>query len=541
MDDIILIILITGMISISLGIVLKKFDIPPIIGYIFSGAIIGTSITLGTGDTHTLEHIAEFGIVFLMFSIGLEIKLENLIQMKKQVFTYGGLQVALSMSIFTLIAIYVLGQNIKAALVIGGALSLSSTAIVLKLMNESNEISKGYGQNTLGMLIFQDLAVIPILLMLTILSDSSSTISTMLVDIVIDGFILIVIMILFGKYILDKVLHMVDKANAHELFIMAILIIAIGSSYLAHALGFTYSLGAFIGGMLIAETHYKHQIEADLIPFRDLFLALFFVTVGMQIDMQFFVNNILEVFGASISIMLVKGMIIFAVIYIFTNKTIALQTSLAISQVGEFSFVVFTQATQSNLLDKHTGQLLTLAVIVSMIVTPFILSRISKITNAVLKQKDTSEIVCSYKNILEDHVVVCGYGGFAKQIVNNLKQYGVKHIIIVDNYDFFENAINAKEDAIFGNPAQKNILEEAGIKKAKVVIIALHDIEDITLISHAIRSINKDIKIIAKVTNKNAFENDIDTSDFVDIYSFTSELIATQTFAILYEKKKEII
>ena len=540
MDNIILIILITGMIAISLGIILKKFDIPPIIGYIFSGAIIGTSVSLGTGETNTLEHIAEFGIVFLMFTIGLEIKLENLIQMKKQVFTFGGLQVALSMSLFTLISIYIFDQNIKSALVIGGALSLSSTAIVLKLMNESNEISKSYGQNTLGVLIFQDLAVIPILLMLTMLSSSNSTLGTMLTNIVIEGFILIAIMIIFGKYILDKVLKIVDKANAHELFIMVILIIAIGSSYLAHLLGFTYSLGAFIGGMLIAETHYKHQIEADLIPFRDLFLALFFVTVGMQIDIHFFASNILEVFSASIAIMLVKAIIIFIIIYTFQNKTTAIQTSLAISQVGEFSFVVFTQAIQSNILDEHTGQLLTLAVIISMILTPFILARISKITNIISKQNNSSKIVPIHTISRDNHIIVCGYGGFAKKIVKNLKINNLKHIIVVDNYDFFENAINDGEDAIYGNPAQKNILIDAGIKKAKVIIIALHDIDEISIISHAVQNINKDIKIIAKVTNKKVFDNEINTNNFVDIYNVVSKQIVSQASIFVNNKKDKI-
>jgi CPA2 family monovalent cation:H+ antiporter-2 len=387
----------------------------------------------------------------------------------------------------------------------------------------------------LGVLIFQDLAVIPILLMLTILSDSSSTISSMLVDIAIAGFILAVVMIIFGKYFLDFILKIVDRSDTHELFIMVILVIAIGSSYLAHALGFTYSLGAFIGGMLIAETHYRHQIEADLIPFRDLFLALFFVTVGMQIDIHFFVSHILEVFSFSLIIMLIKGLIIFGVIYSFSNKTVALQTSLAISQVGEFSFVVFTQATQSNLLDSSTGQLLTLSVIVSMILTPFILKNIPYLVNIFFNRKIVNDSESIDKHDLEDHVVVCGYGSFGKQIISNLKEYSAKHIVIIDNYDFFEKAINNGEKAIFGNPSQKSILEEAGLKKAKVVIIAVHDVEQISLISHSINSVNKDVKIIAKVTNKDIFEQSINTKDFVDIYSFTAGLIATQTFGYLNE------
>ncbi len=537
MDNIILIILITGVVATSINIFFKRFDIPPIIGYIITGAIVGTVVTISSSGTATLEHIAEFGIVFLMFTIGLEIKLESLIQMKKQVFTYGFLQVSLSMILFTLISLYIFDLDIKASLVVGAALSLSSTAIVLKILNETNEISKTYGQNTLGILIFQDLAVIPILLMLTILSDSTSTISSMIIDIVIAGVVLMIVMILFGKYVLDHILKIVDKTNAHELFIMVVLIIAVGSSYLAHTFGFTYSLGAFIGGMLIAETHYRHQVEADLIPFRDLFLALFFVTVGMQIDIGFFLANIVEVFSLSMVIMIVKGGIIFAILYMFSNKTIALQTSLTISQVGEFSFVVFTQATQSNLLDKSTGQLLTLSVIISMILTPFILKKISYLVNLFFK-KDSQTISIVDENKLTNHIIVCGYGSFGKQIISNLKLHDINHVIIIDNYDFFETAIQNGENAIFGNATQKSILIDAGIKNAKAVIIAVHDVESISLISHTINSVNKNIKIIAKVTNINIFDSEVNTDNFIDIYSYTADVIATKALCCMYDEKK---
>ena len=325
MEQVILIILAVGVVAVILGILLKRFDVPPLVGYIFSGIILVNIVGNNEENSHILEQIAEFGIVFLMFTIGLEMKLENLIQMRKQVFVYGGLQVVLSILAFTLLAHYVFSLELKTSLVIGGALSLSSTAIVLKMLNDSNNITNYYGQNSLGILIFQDLAVIPILLVLTILSNSESSVSNLLVDIFLSAIVLFVVMIIFGKYFLNHILKLVNKAETHELFIMIVLIIAIGSSFLAHYLGFTYSMGAFIGGMLIAETHYKHQIEADLIPFRDLFLALFFVTVGMHIDIQFFISHIFQVFTLSVLIMIVKALIIFLVMYFFVGKELLLK------------------------------------------------------------------------------------------------------------------------------------------------------------------------------------------------------------------------
>ena len=526
MEQVILIMLATGVVAVVLGIILKRFDVPPIVGYILSGILLVNVIGGGVKDTHILEQIAEFGIVFLMFTIGLEMKLENLMQMRKQVFVFGTLQMVLSIAFFILLSHYLFGLDFKASIVIGGALSLSSTAIVLKILNDTNNISNQYGQNSLGILIFQDLAVIPILLVLSILANSQSSVGELVSDIFISGMLLLIVTVIFGRYLLDPILKIVNKADTHELFIMIVLIIAIGSSFLAHYLGFTYSMGAFIGGMLIAETHYKHQVEADLIPFRDLFLALFFVTVGMHIDIQFFVTHIAQVFGLSLLIMLVKGLIIFGAIYYFVGKKVSIETALAICQVGEFSFVVFTQATQTSLLDSNTGQLLTLAVIISMVVTPFILKNIKPITNKILNKPQTqTEILNTSKESLSNHVIVCGYGGFGKQIIYNLKKENMEHIAIIDNHEFFENALNHGEKVIFGNPSQKHILEEAGIEKAKAVIIALHDIESIIILSHTIKDLNENVKILAKVTKKSILPDNIDSEDFIDIYDCTAELL----------------
>ena len=539
MEQVILMMLATGAVSVILGIILKRFDVPPIVGYILSGIILVNVIGSNLENSHVLEQIAEFGIVFLMFSIGLEMKLENLIQMRRQVFVYGGLQVGLSILFFTLLAHFLFSLDFKTSLVIGGALSLSSTAIVLKILNDTNKITNYYGQNSLGILIFQDLAVIPILLVLAILSNSSSSIGNLLSDIILSGVVLLIVMVIFGKYFLNHILKLVNKAKAHELFIMIVLIIAIGSSYLAHYLGFTYSMGAFIGGMLIAETHYKHQVEADLIPFRDLFLALFFVTVGMQIDIQFFISHLLEVFALSIIIMVIKALIIFGIIYKFVGKRVAFETSLAICQVGEFSFVVFTQATQSSILDAATGQLLTLAVIISMVLTPFILKNIKYITERFLQKANKDvEIVNTSKEALENHVIVCGYGSFGKQILLNLKKENMEHIAIIDSYEFFENALEHGEKVLFGNPAQKHILEEAGISRAKAVIIALHDVENIILLSHTVKELNNKVKILAKVTKKSVLPDNIDSEDFIDIYDCTAEMLVERVDEV---KKEELI
>lgn len=540
MDSILLVVIITSIIALFTNVALKKFNIPPLIGYIFSGAIIASIVNITEHGEHVLAEVGELGIVFLMFTIGLEIKIQTLIDMRRQVFTYGGLQVLLSIIIFFIISRFGFGFDNNISLIVSTALTLSSTAIVLKILNESDEISQPYGKKTLGILLFQDLAVIPILLMITMMSDNNSTISSMLFDTLVGAVALFIIMFIVGKFLLDPILKWITQSNSHELFILAILIIAIGASYLAHIVGFTYSLGAFIGGMLIAETHYKHQVEADLVPFRDLLLALFFVTVGMQIEINFLINNVLNIFTIAIIIMIIKALIIFTVIFIFTKKIVAAQTALAISQVGEFSFVIFTQASNFNLMDKELSTLLTLLVIFSMFVTPFILNNLDKIINFIFINRQTQILKKAPKQEkIKNHIIVCGYGSFGKMIINNIKMRKFAHRVIIDDYDMFERAINNGENAIFGYPAQRAILEEAGIDNAKVVIIALHSPSQIELISHAISSINSNIRVIAKISNRSILDqvSNINTKDFVDMYRFASDLIVLQAGDIMGEEE----
>jgi len=234
MENIILITLITGTIAVVLNLILKGFDVPPIIGYIFTGAIMGTFLSVSGTTASTLEHIAEFGIVFLMFTIGLELKLENLIDMRKQVFTYGTLQVLGVMGVFTFIAYFAFNLDIKASLVIGGALSLSSTAIVLKTLNETGDIHRPYGRYSVGILIFQDIAVIPILIMITLFTNQDASINDMIIDTLISVTIVLATLYFMGKFVLEALLTYVIDSKTEELFIISVILIVLSSALLSH-------------------------------------------------------------------------------------------------------------------------------------------------------------------------------------------------------------------------------------------------------------------------------------------------------------------
>ncbi len=331
------IIVLTIFIATITNLFLTRLHIPTIIGYIATGIIITYFLQLSHA-THSkeLHMIAEFGIVFLMFTIGLEFSIHHLVKMRKEVFLYGGLQVGFSILAFYLIARYYFGVDIKPSIIIGAALALSSTAIVLKILNSNRNINKEYGRRSLGILIFQDIMVIPILLMITIFSSEDLTLGELLLKTAIDAAILFVVLWAFGKFILEPFFNEVVKSNSDEIFIGSVLFIVIGSSVLAHSLGFSYSLGAFIAGMIIAETRYKHQVEADLIPFRDLLLGIFFVTVGMQIDFSVVAENYGTILGLLLLFTVVKMSIIFLLLRWTAGIRVAVKTALTLFQLGEF-------------------------------------------------------------------------------------------------------------------------------------------------------------------------------------------------------------
>ena len=287
-----------------------------------------------------------------------------------------------------------------------------------------------------------------------------------------------------------------------EIFIGAVLLIVLSASSLAHSFGFSYSLGAFLAGMLIAETKYKYQIEADLIPFRDLLLGLFFITIGMQIHIDTIVNNYVVILSFLTFIMIAKTFIIMGIIYIFTkNKTAAFKSGLAISQVGEFSLAILALASSNDLIDNFTNQILIITVVFSMIVTPFIVKNIPKLESIFLKNTTiaTHDVVDTRMN---NHVVVCGYGHLGKDIVRRLVAMGVEYVVIDFDTKIVEEAKLDEIPIIFGNAAQQNVLKHLNIEKSSAVILAIENEFNLELVAHALNGIGKKLNIVAKANDE---------------------------------------
>lgn len=471
---------------------------PTIIGYIFTGAIISAVFDVEVHGNETLEHIAEFGIVFLMFSIGLEFSVSHLKEMKKEVFLFGTLQVVLTAIVMTLLAQLFFNLDFRSSIIVGSGLALSSTAIVLKILNETGKIKESFGKNSLGILIFQDIAVIPILLMITIFTSQDKSLSELLISTAINAAIALGILVVIGKFFLSYFFKVVSNVNSKEIYMGSILLTVIGASYIAHHFGFSYSLGGFIAGMMIADTIYKYQVEADLIPFKDLLLGVFFVSVGLQIDINVVLANAISVVLLSIGIMFVKGLSIFAIFSFSNNNKSALKTALTLSQIGEFSLVVFSLVLANQMMEPTSVQVLMVVIILSMVMTPFIINNTDKIVGLFFKS-NISEDELDQSSVIGGHVILCGYGAFGRVVSEQLNKENIDHIVVTNNTEAFVKANEAGKTVVFGDPSDRVLLERLNISDAMSTVLALDDFEEVKLVSAAISLINPNIKVIAKI------------------------------------------
>ncbi|MDD2871403.1 MAG: cation:proton antiporter [Candidatus Gracilibacteria bacterium] len=496
------IIVFTLIIATFFNIILNKMNMPTIIGYILTGTII--SYIFGfyqLADNNDLKIIGEFGIVFLMFTIGLEFSAKDLVQMKKNVFIYGSLQFFCISFVFYLISVFLFKIDSKESLIISLGLTLSSTAIVLKILKENGDINRNYGNRVLGILLFQDLMVIPILLLITILSTYDKTIVILLGKTIFAAVVLLIVMWVFGKYLLDYLLYRVAKTKSNEIFIGFIFFIIIGSSLVSHLLGFSYTLGAFIAGMLISETHYKHQIEADFIAFRDLLLGFFFITVGFQLDLGIiynYIGTILVLFGWFI---IVKFVVFYGLLRIFLNRGASLKTSIALFQFGEFGIVIFELASNNGLLGESLSHILIVIIILSMFITPIILKHIYQITDFYLGARNLDQDYCFLPNNLNNHIVLIGYSRLGKLLGNMIEKNNLEYVIIENDIRIYKKAKKEGKPIIYGNAHQTSTLDHLNINKAKTIIITIGEKQGLFLVAGVISKLNLKGKIIAKATD----------------------------------------
>lgn len=532
MNSILVVIFISLAIASVLNIVLKKLSVSHIIGYIITGTIISHIFDFnGSNNLKSLELIGEFGIVFLMFTIGLEMSFSKFKKMKEIIFLNGGLQVAVSSLLIFGISYCLFSIDSISSIVIALAFSLSSTAIVITYLKKSKDMLTPYGEKSVAILIFQDLAVIPILLLLSFLAKDDLSLADVLLKTLFSATLVIVFMFTLGKKIIGWLLQFSANAKLEELFLASLLTIVIGASLLAHEMGFTYSFGAFIAGMIIAETAYHVKVESDIASYKDLLLGAFFFSIGTKIEINYFISNFYLIFIVLIFTMLVKALIIYFLLRKKSNQSDAIKSAFALCQIGEFSFVIFSLAAKQNILSVELSSFLILVTVLSMILTPFMVNNIYKLAALFVLEFFEADKITPVKDT--NHTIICGFSTLGQIVAKELQTQKVKFLIISDNLQHVLLARKLGYMAYFGHLNKLPVLESLKIEQSSNIVLTVNTLRSKKIICQAVLNYFPDANLIVKInTHEEKHElADLAINSFVHGQYETAVLLVKQVLS----------
>ena len=509
LESIELIIILLLVCSVVFLTVFKYFKLSATIAYFAVGILLGPS---GAGilyDSDSIRHFVEFGIVFLMFSIGLEFSLPKLNSMRGILFGLGGAQVLITLAT-TFFVSRLFGLDLAMAFVIGSALTMSSTAIVSKILIERIDLNSRHGRLSIGILLFQDIAVIPILILLPALSSPAIDINTLFIPIFLKIAVLLSILFWLGKPIINFWFGLVAQQKSRELFVLNVLMVTMFFAYLTHLAGLSYALGAFLAGMLISETRYRYQVESDIASFRDILLGLFFISVGMMLNLNIFIEYLWIIITIFIGYSLFKATLIALLTKAFKYELgVGIRTGIILGQAGEFSFVILALAKEQNIIGGDILQIILSVCLLSMICAPFLIPYNGRIARFLSK----SYIKNSQKNIekindighnLSDHVILCGYGRSGQFLGRFLKEEHIPFIAIDMDLNRVNDASNAGELVMYGDASRRVVLNAAGIKNCKAVIITYADDRASSKVLTVVRETYLDLPVIVRTADESS-------------------------------------
>jgi monovalent cation:H+ antiporter-2, CPA2 family len=486
----------------------RQFKIPSIIGFLVTGIIAGPHALGFVDNIHEVEQMAEIGVVLLLFTIGIEFSLKELLRIRHLVLWGGGLQVALTIGLITLVSILA-GFTPAQSVFFGFLVSLSSTAILMKLLMDAGEMDTPHGKAALGILIFQDLCVVPLMLFVPFLGGAGNGI----VDLVLISAKAVVVVVIahFGsRFAVPWIFSQVVRSRSRELFILTIIFIGFGTAWLTAQAGLSLALGAFIAGLAISESEYSHQVMGDIIPFRDAFISLFFISVGMLLNPAFVLSNPLIILAVVAIIIVVKFVVVAGAILVLKFPVrVALTSGLILAQVGEFAFVLSHSGMKYGLLSATTYQIFLASSVATMALTPLYLkfalpfaewaaTTLSGLLPAFLFNGTRTTGVSHARFPMEGHVIIIGYGVNGKNVVKVLTGNSIPYIAIEANHLTVRNERKKGIKIIFGDASRPEILEHAHIGKARIMVVAISDATASRRIVAQARSMSNTIHIIVR-------------------------------------------
>ena len=482
----------------------RLLALPAIIGYLLVGLALGPkALGVVAGDGMT-RHLAEFGVVFLMFSIGLEFSLTKLRVMRREVFGLGSAQVAVTLAASVALALLAGSGDWKSGLAVGGVAAMSSTAVVSKLLAERMELDSAHGRAIVGVLLFQDLAVVPLLIVIPVLAQPAGTIGAAVALALAKAAFVLVALLFLGPRVMRAWFGLVARRKSTELFVLNVLLVILAMAFLTELAGLSLALGAFLAGMLISETEYRYRVEDEIKPFRDVLLGLFFVTVGMMLDL----GLVAEQAGLVLALLLLLVAFKFVLIGLLARLSGlspggALRTALALAQGGEFGFVLLAQASDAGVVGPALGQPLLAAMVLSMIATPFMIGASNRIvlrfasSEWMLRSLEMHRVAVQSLET-ERHVIILGYGRNGQHIARLLDAENVRYIALDLDPERVREAALAGDTVVFADSSRREALIAAGVLRAAAVVVTFAEAaESLRAIAH-VHSLNPAVPVIAR-------------------------------------------
>jgi monovalent cation:H+ antiporter-2, CPA2 family len=462
--------------SIPVIYIFNKIKFPSIIGFLITGIIIGPYGLKLISDTAGIHLMAEIGVAFLLFTIGIEMPLSRFLKQLSEITLTGGLQVLLTFTAGMIIGL-LLQLRLSQSIFIGFLLSHSSSALILKILKDRSDEESPQGRISLGIILFQDIIVVPMMLLIPFLAGSGGPNALMIIWNIFKSLLIIVVILAGARFIIPILMEKLVALRMRDVFVIASVVVTLGIAWLTHSVGLSLAIGAFLAGLALSDTDYTHQIISDINPFRDIFLSIFFVSFGMMLDLHFLGNNPGYIIIISLIIIIIKSFIVFGLVKMLKYPLrAALLSGVMLAQIGEFSFVLASQGLQNNIISGYIYQGFIGASVLTFIATPLLVS----LAYYALARKnifaDISPVEESRTLQIDNHVIICGMGLNGKNLVKVLKNTGINYVIVDLNFKNIKDA-KAKGDknVIWGDASKIEIMKRANIDSARVLVIAISD------------------------------------------------------------------
>ena len=492
-------------------IIFRRLSLPPILGYLLVGTLVGPHALNLVPSVADVEHLAEFGIVFLMFSIGLEFSLPKLFAMKRIVFGLGAVQVLTTLLLVAGIAM-VAGLSWQAGVSIGGVLAMSSTALLVKMLGERMEVDSAHGREVIGVLLFQDLAVVPLLILIPSFSQSPETMAWLMGMAVLKALAVLMVVLHFGKRGLSRWLVVVARGKSAELFMLNVLLVTLGLAYLTETAGLSMALGAFIAGMLISETEFRHEVEEDIKPFRDVLMGLFFVSVGMMLNLPLVIEHLGAVLAVLAGLLVLKFAVVLAGSRLFgASLGNAMRSALWLCAGGEFGLVLLSLASQSHVVPPAVIQTILAALVVSLLSAPLLVHYSERLvmrfvsSEWMLRSMQLTHLAAKAMRT-EKHAVICGFGRNGQQIARFMAPEGISYLALDLDPDRVAEATAAGENVVYGDVTRRETLAAAGVSRASVLVISFADTRAAERVMHHAHELAPGLPIVVRTLDEKDFD-----------------------------------